>query len=149
MFWILFFSHQSKSLGAIFFFYTFSQVSDLIQIELAYINTNHPDFIGGSRAVAQLMEKRQEKPVALKPEESAKVSIASLGLSLIAYLSVYNIYFNICRSPLKSVLRLLQSKPGLCNQLHPQTLQLLRDRMGVADSCRLSSEHHQQDLQIS
>lgn len=37
-------------------------ISNLINIELAYINTSHPDFIGGSRAVAQLMEKMaQEK----------------------------------------------------------------------------------------
>ena len=32
-------------------------ISNLIKIELAYINTSHPDFIGGSRAVAKLMEK--------------------------------------------------------------------------------------------
>lgn len=32
-------------------------VSNLVRIELAYINTSHPDFIGGARAVAQLMEK--------------------------------------------------------------------------------------------
>lgn len=32
-------------------------VQNLVKIELAYINTSHPDFIGGSRAVAQLMEK--------------------------------------------------------------------------------------------
>lgn len=32
-------------------------VSNLVRIELSYINTNHPDFIGGSRAVAKLMEK--------------------------------------------------------------------------------------------
>ncbi|GAB5036089.1 dynamin like protein [Nannochloropsis oceanica] len=37
-------------------------ISNLINIELAYINTSHPDFIGGSRAVAQLMERMaQEK----------------------------------------------------------------------------------------
>ncbi len=36
---------------------TQSMISNLINIELAYINTSHPDFIGGSRAVAQLMEK--------------------------------------------------------------------------------------------
>nr|CCA17876.1 dynamin GTPase putative [Albugo laibachii Nc14] len=38
---------------------TQTTIQNLIQIELAYINTNHPDFIGGSRAVAQLMEKMQ------------------------------------------------------------------------------------------
>ena len=32
-------------------------ISNLIKIELAYINTSHPDFIGGSRAVAQLMDR--------------------------------------------------------------------------------------------
>lgn len=32
-------------------------VANLVKIELAYINTSHPDFIGGSRAVARLMEK--------------------------------------------------------------------------------------------
>mmetsp|Transcript_16929 Transcript_16929/g.41236 ORF Transcript_16929/g.41236 Transcript_16929/m.41236 type:complete len:722 (-) Transcript_16929:234-2399(-) len=32
-------------------------VSNLVKIELAYINTSHPDFIGGSRAVANLMNR--------------------------------------------------------------------------------------------
>jgi dynamin 1-like protein len=32
-------------------------ISSHIQIELAYINTNHPDFIGGARAVTQLAEQ--------------------------------------------------------------------------------------------
>lgn len=32
-------------------------ISNVVKIELAYINTSHPDFIGGSRAVAKLMEK--------------------------------------------------------------------------------------------
>ena len=32
-------------------------VSNLVKIELSYINTSHPDFIGGSRAVARLMER--------------------------------------------------------------------------------------------
>ncbi len=36
-------------------------ISNLIKVELAYINTSHPDFIGGSRAVAQLMEKMQQE----------------------------------------------------------------------------------------
>jgi len=36
-------------------------VSNLIKIELAYINTSHPDFIGGSRAVAQLMRKLERE----------------------------------------------------------------------------------------
>ena len=36
-------------------------VSNLVRIELSYINTNHPDFIGGSRAVAGLMKKMADE----------------------------------------------------------------------------------------
>lgn len=36
---------------------TQEMISNLIKIELSYINTNHPDFIGGSRAVANLMDR--------------------------------------------------------------------------------------------
>jgi dynamin 1-like protein len=44
-------------------------VSNLVKIELAYINTSHPDFIGGSRAVAQLMRKlEKEKDAARKAQ---------------------------------------------------------------------------------
>ena len=30
-----------------------------LQLELAYINTSHPDFIGGSRAIAEVMERNR------------------------------------------------------------------------------------------
>jgi dynamin 1-like protein len=40
---------------------TQKMISNLIQIELAYINTNHPDFIGGKQAVAQLNRKLSEQ----------------------------------------------------------------------------------------
>lgn len=47
-------------------------VSNLVRIELSYINTNHPDFIGGSRAVARLMEKMSiEKDKAAKEAATA------------------------------------------------------------------------------
>ena len=36
---------------------TQKMISNLIQVELAYINTSHPDFIGGKQAVAQLNRK--------------------------------------------------------------------------------------------
>jgi dynamin 1-like protein len=36
-------------------------VTNLVKIELAYINTSHPDFIGGSKAVARLMDKTDSK----------------------------------------------------------------------------------------
>lgn len=31
----------------------------VMQLELAYINTSHPDFIGGSRAIAEVMERNR------------------------------------------------------------------------------------------
>ena len=34
------------------------QVENLIAIELAYINTNHPDFVGGTRAAYESMARR-------------------------------------------------------------------------------------------
>ena len=49
---------------------TQSMITDMIKIELAYINTNHPDFIGGSRAVAQLTARRAN--AASEAEKGAK-----------------------------------------------------------------------------
>mmetsp|Transcript_18890 Transcript_18890/g.35006 ORF Transcript_18890/g.35006 Transcript_18890/m.35006 type:complete len:769 (-) Transcript_18890:96-2402(-) len=47
-------------------------ISNLIKVELAYINTSHPDFIGGSRAVAQLMERMsREEGVESSPNPPA------------------------------------------------------------------------------
>eukprot|EP00750_Incisomonas_marina_P009629 INCI16060.2.p1 GENE.INCI16060.2~~INCI16060.2.p1 ORF type:complete len:760 (+),score=150.27 INCI16060.2:426-2705(+) len=40
---------------------TKEMVVSLIQLELSYINTNHPDFIGGSRAIAELMARMQQE----------------------------------------------------------------------------------------
>jgi dynamin 1-like protein len=52
-------------------------VSNLVRIELSYINTNHPDFIGGSRAVAKLMEKMaHEKEAAAKAAMNASNSVS-------------------------------------------------------------------------
>ena len=35
-------------------------IRDLISCEHSYINTDHPQFIGGSRAIAHVMEQRQQ-----------------------------------------------------------------------------------------
>ena len=35
-------------------------ISSLIRLELSHINTSHPDFIGGSKAVAAAMDKVNE-----------------------------------------------------------------------------------------
>lgn len=39
---------------------TQKMISNLIQIELAYINTSHPDFIGGKQAVSQINRKSSQ-----------------------------------------------------------------------------------------
>ena len=35
-------------------------IRDLVSCEHSYINTDHPHFIGGSRAIATVMEQRQQ-----------------------------------------------------------------------------------------
>ena len=42
-------------------------ISNLIQIELAYINTSHPDFIGGRAAVAAAQQSRAKQQRAQAP----------------------------------------------------------------------------------
>ncbi|KDO30068.1 hypothetical protein SPRG_05259 [Saprolegnia parasitica CBS 223.65] len=51
---------------------TQTMISNLIKTELSYINTNHPDFIGGSRAVAQLMDKLQQDGASPPPQAEGK-----------------------------------------------------------------------------
>jgi dynamin 1-like protein len=36
-------------------------VKNLIQCELAYINTSHPDFVGGSQAIAEISSRRKQR----------------------------------------------------------------------------------------
>jgi len=50
-------------------------IKNLVQCELAYINTNHPDFITGSRAVSDTMEKVKKGSSA---EEKSVASVQSL-----------------------------------------------------------------------
>eukprot|EP00939_MAST-03C_sp_MAST-3C-sp1_P002903 g2903.t1 len=45
---------------------TQQMVGNLIKLELSYINTSHPDFIGGSRAVAKIMARMKLEEDALK-----------------------------------------------------------------------------------
>lgn len=47
-------------------------IRDLVAIELAFINTDHPDFVGGGRAVALAMERRAARagpPTAAAPRQ--------------------------------------------------------------------------------
>ena len=36
---------------------TKDMIANLIKIELAFINTNHPDFVGGDGAITTILEK--------------------------------------------------------------------------------------------
>ena len=54
---------------------TKSHIESLVQCELSFINTSHPDFIGGSAAVAAIMERIQ------KMNAKSASSISSLGTS--------------------------------------------------------------------
>jgi len=55
---------------------TQDMISNLVRVELAYINTRHPDFIGGSKAVAQLMHQQQQPPPS--PHVSTRVQPQSV-----------------------------------------------------------------------
>lgn len=52
-------------------------ISNLIQIELAYINTSHPDFVGGKAAVAAAQQSRklQQVPVVANPGGSNTAAV--------------------------------------------------------------------------
>ena len=54
-------------------------VTHLIKIELAWLNTSHPNFIGGSRAVLQAMTRLQEERAAAL-ERAEKIKSRTLGL---------------------------------------------------------------------
>uniref|UniRef100_A0A7S0XCP8 Dynamin GTPase n=1 Tax=Chromulina nebulosa TaxID=96789 RepID=A0A7S0XCP8_9STRA len=59
---------------------TQKMISNLIQIELSYINTSHPDFIGGKMA-ANLAQSRikQNQQAAAQPEASASTIYPNIG----------------------------------------------------------------------
>eukprot|EP01035_Chromulina_nebulosa_P018712 gene18712-24471_t len=59
---------------------TQKMISNLIQIELAYINTSHPDFIGGKMA-ANLAQSRikQNQQAAAQPEGTATTIYPNIG----------------------------------------------------------------------
>lgn len=51
---------------------TKAYIQNLVNCELSYINTNHPDFIGGSKAVHMIMETMQLKKQQEEKERAAK-----------------------------------------------------------------------------
>ncbi|KAK9765727.1 Dynamin- GTPase protein [Basidiobolus ranarum] len=58
---------------------TSNYVESLISIEMAYINTNHPDFIGGSGALAALEQKTHKKKRDLERLKRVSVMFPSLS----------------------------------------------------------------------
>ena len=60
-------------------------ITNLIQVELAHVNTNHPDFIGGSRAVSTVMEKMARE----QEEAAAATEIETRGDGRSKLRSVY------------------------------------------------------------
>jgi dynamin 1-like protein len=56
---------------------TKEMISNLIQCELAYINTNHPDFIGGSRAISAIASTANQGNLNAAMRSNSIVSQAS------------------------------------------------------------------------
>lgn len=58
---------------------TNKMVEDLIAIELAYINTNHPDFVGGTRAAYEsyMMSQTRNSPFGQVRQQTSKTSVQS------------------------------------------------------------------------
>lgn len=63
---------------------TEDMIRNLIEIELGFINTNHPDFCGGALAIIDVLkydeEKEGEKPPLSKPEGSGSMRTGFLKL---------------------------------------------------------------------
>mmetsp|Transcript_11453 Transcript_11453/g.18765 ORF Transcript_11453/g.18765 Transcript_11453/m.18765 type:complete len:699 (-) Transcript_11453:70-2166(-) len=58
---------------------TKEMISDLISIELSYVNTNHPDFVGGSKAIHNFNKKVQRlKAEDKKRDPNSKADLATL-----------------------------------------------------------------------
>lgn len=60
---------------------TQTMISSLIHLETAYINTSHPDFIGGKQAVAQLTKRLSSDVKAAAPTPGPSENAANLGLA--------------------------------------------------------------------
>ncbi|KAI3650222.1 hypothetical protein MP228_004960 [Amoeboaphelidium protococcarum] len=54
-------------------------IASLVDIQLSYINTNHPDFIGGSAAIAQIERKHQMRK--LEQDRNRKQMQLSSGIA--------------------------------------------------------------------
>ena len=60
-------------------------ICDLVDCELAYINTDHPSFIGGSKAISMIMERRSKLAESGSDDEApAKPKHGSAGDLVVA-----------------------------------------------------------------
>lgn len=55
-----------------------AMVSNIIKVQVAWLNTSHPNFIGGSRAVLQAMTRLQEERERQR-QRQAKIRARTLG----------------------------------------------------------------------
>lgn len=60
---------------------TKSMITNLIMVELAYINTNHPDFVGGGGAINGILEKMAQQAAAERESQSSWGATAQQSLT--------------------------------------------------------------------
>lgn len=105
-------------------------VSNLVRIELSYINTNHPEFIGGSRAVAKLMEK-----LANEKDMAARQAAAVPPIATMTPVKESPITSNVGATPLSSSSLEKYMDDGHSSSLHGAPPQhVVVDRHGSASS---------------
>jgi len=52
-------------------------IRNLISVEIAHINTNHPDFIGGGDAIAKIMQKRAKQQSEISQVQASVREVAA------------------------------------------------------------------------
>jgi len=55
---------------------TDQMIKNLVEIELGYINTNHPDFVGGTNMLLNMVKNGEEQPKSEPVIEERKVDKA-------------------------------------------------------------------------
>lgn len=57
-------------------------VSDIVAMEATYVNTGHPDFIGGHKAMAMVTNQREAALAAKGPQQPGKQAVLNNGKDL-------------------------------------------------------------------
>jgi len=50
-------------------------IKNLISIEISYINTNHPDFIGGGDAIAKILQRRAQRQLQQQQQQTMPINV--------------------------------------------------------------------------